>query len=185
MGVHVHVRQALVSLDLYHNDIGPIGGTELSSALRRNSTLISLNMDWNNIGDEGAAHFLATLQGFNTSLTSLSLGNNHVMPPTMRSIEALLVRNTSKKVEEEWQGINRQLVPLRYELGDFTAKRAFFDELPDNDADHVAAQRDFYTEKIEVPSPVPHRSPLVCLRACAHEDAVVCVCVCVRACVCS
>jgi hypothetical protein len=47
-------RQTLVTLDLYHADIGPVGATALSAALLKNSSLSSLNLDGNNIGDAGA-----------------------------------------------------------------------------------------------------------------------------------
>jgi hypothetical protein len=41
----------LKSLDLYCNDIGPKGGVLLSRSLRRNTTLTSLNLNMNNIGN--------------------------------------------------------------------------------------------------------------------------------------
>ena len=45
------VNMTLKSLDLYCNDIGPKGGVLLSRSLRRNTTLTSLNLNMNNIGN--------------------------------------------------------------------------------------------------------------------------------------
>lgn len=45
------MNTALKSLDLYCNDIGPKGGVLLSRSLRRNTTLTSLNLNMNNIGN--------------------------------------------------------------------------------------------------------------------------------------
>ncbi|EKX32880.1 hypothetical protein GUITHDRAFT_81938, partial [Guillardia theta CCMP2712] len=72
------VNVILRELDLYHNDIGPQGASSLARSLETNSTLMSLNLDMNNIGDEGANEFLHVLRRHNTSLTKLTLANNHV-----------------------------------------------------------------------------------------------------------
>lgn len=64
----------------------------LSRALRRNTTLTTLNLTMNNIGDEGAADFAETLRTGNTSLTSLGLANNHVNPVVLKDLNSLLDR---------------------------------------------------------------------------------------------
>ena len=67
------VNTSLTSLNLDGNSIGDEGANSLSEALRVNTSLTSLDLRDNSIGDEGA-HSLSEALRVNTSLTSLDLG---------------------------------------------------------------------------------------------------------------
>ena len=57
MSEALEVNSTLQSLNLSWNSIGDEGAKALSEALKVNSTLQLLNLDGNNIGDEGAKTF--------------------------------------------------------------------------------------------------------------------------------
>ena len=50
---------------------------EIAKALRRNSTLRSLDLSWNGLGDEGAKVLLEAL-GDNTNLSFLNIASNRI-----------------------------------------------------------------------------------------------------------
>ena len=135
---------------MYHADIGPTGATSLSTALLKNSSLAALNLDWNNIGDEGAEHFLNTLRNGNSSLTELSIRNNHVAPATAAQLRQALERNAARRTESEWGSDKRQLFPLRSEQAEYEGKLAFYESLPECDEGPIREQREYYSKKIEV-----------------------------------
>eukprot|EP00667_Euglena_gracilis_P029289 EG_transcript_38535 len=66
---------SLQSIDLSGNDIGDDGTAFLADALKGNTTLKEINLDQNVIGPEGAVHLNALLKG-NTTLHSISLADN-------------------------------------------------------------------------------------------------------------
>jgi Ran GTPase-activating protein (RanGAP) involved in mRNA processing and transport len=130
----IKVNTVLKTLDLYQNDIGPKGGILLARALRINFSITSLNLSMNNIGDEGAEDFIETLKTSNTSLTSLSLANNHVNPVVLRSLNELLERNAASKVDKEWHDVKNEMLPLQYKLGDLQVRKDKLDELKGEEA---------------------------------------------------
>ena len=64
-------------LDLEYNKIGDDGAARLGEGLAGNTTLTELYLWNNNIGDEGAARLGEGLAG-NTTLTTLGLGGNNI-----------------------------------------------------------------------------------------------------------
>ncbi|XP_015771028.1 PREDICTED: protein NLRC5-like isoform X2 [Acropora digitifera] len=71
----LRVNTSLTSLDLSENFIGDKGANSLSEALRVNISLTYLDLGGNSIGNEGA-HSLSEALRVNTSLTSLRLDGN-------------------------------------------------------------------------------------------------------------
>jgi len=68
---------SLTTLDLHDNEIGDIGLKSISNVLPQNSSLIELNLYDNSIGDEGATIMSQALKQ-NTSLTKLPLSDNSI-----------------------------------------------------------------------------------------------------------
>uniref|UniRef100_A0A7S1GZ07 Uncharacterized protein n=1 Tax=Hemiselmis andersenii TaxID=464988 RepID=A0A7S1GZ07_HEMAN len=134
------VNTVLQSLDLYQNDIGPKGGVLISRALRRNASLTSLNLSMNNIGDEGAADLCETLKHGNSTLTKLSLANNHVNPVVLRDLNSLLDRNTSYKIDKEWHDTKNTILPLEYKLTGFQMRMEKLQELTGEHAESEAVK---------------------------------------------
>ncbi|MCC8377261.1 MAG: hypothetical protein LN567_02555 [Rickettsia endosymbiont of Graphium doson] len=69
--------------------------------LKDNSTLTSLNLLWNNIGDAGATELAKVLKD-NSTLTSLDLGGNNIGETILKTINEYLKRNQAiaeKKAE--------------------------------------------------------------------------------------
>ena len=89
----LRVNTSLTSLDLSRNSIGDEGASSLSEALRVNTSLTSLDLSGNSIGDEGASSLSETLR-VNTSLTSLDLSRTCISDGASSLSEALRV-NTS------------------------------------------------------------------------------------------
>ncbi|KAF9962085.1 hypothetical protein BGZ72_010691 [Mortierella alpina] len=67
----------LTTLDLQSNSVGDIGAQALSEALQTNSTLTTLALNNNNIGDNGAQALAYALKT-NKTLTTLSLEGNFI-----------------------------------------------------------------------------------------------------------
>ena len=88
------VNTSLTSLNLYKNSIGDEGADSLSQALRVNTSLTSLNFFENSIGDEGADSLSQALR-VNTSLTSLNLSWNYICHKGADSLSQALRVNTS------------------------------------------------------------------------------------------
>ena len=85
---------SLSSLDLHANSIGDEGANSLAQALRVNTSLSSLNLHCNSIGDEGA-NSLAQALRVNTSLSSLYLSRNSIGNDGANSLTQALRVNTS------------------------------------------------------------------------------------------
>lgn len=79
---------------LIYNGFLVEGTRELADVLSVNYTLLTLNYQFNNIGDEGCG-LLAEALRINTSLTSLNLSNNNIGPRGVRSLADMLRFNTS------------------------------------------------------------------------------------------
>jgi hypothetical protein len=144
------VNTVLTNLDLYHNDVGPRGASALARALRKNYTIHKINLDVNNIGDEGVQEFMDTLNGHNTSLTELKVGNNHVNPVQLRDLNVLLERNMALKVDLDWHKVQNKILPLNYERGELETKKAYLQGLKEADDPQVIEQIEECDEEIEV-----------------------------------
>ena len=90
----LRVNTSLTSLDLSENSIGDEGASSLSEALRVNTSLTSLDLSENSIGDEGASSLSEALR-VNTSLTSLDLSENSIGDEGASSLSEALRVNTS------------------------------------------------------------------------------------------
>jgi Ran GTPase-activating protein (RanGAP) involved in mRNA processing and transport len=85
------VNMGLKRLWLDECSIDDKGVSILANALVINTTLALVDL-WNNkISDVGAQAMLDVLNEYNTTLTNLSLRNNHEISPTMRSAIRLLI----------------------------------------------------------------------------------------------
>ncbi|KAL1520434.1 hypothetical protein AB1Y20_022017 [Prymnesium parvum] len=73
----VRTSSRLVTLDLNRNNIGAEGAAHIAEALKTNATLTSIHLYGNKIGAEGAAHIAEALKT-NTTLTSLDLYGNNI-----------------------------------------------------------------------------------------------------------
>ena len=90
----LRVNTSLTSLHLGKNSIGDKGASSLSEALRVNTSLTTLNLSCNSIGDEGASSLSEALR-VNTSLTSLDLSCNSIGAERASSLSETLRVNTS------------------------------------------------------------------------------------------
>ena len=90
----LRVNTSLTTLDLSENSIGDKGASSLSEALRVNTSLTSLHLSENSIGDEGASSLSEALT-VNTSLTSLHLSENSIGGEGASSLSEALRVNTS------------------------------------------------------------------------------------------
>ena len=71
------INTSLGTLELSFNNIGENGCKHFAEALKINTGLTALLLDDNNIGDQGCEHFAEALN-VNTSLTTLTLGSNNI-----------------------------------------------------------------------------------------------------------
>ena len=90
----LRVNTSLSSLGLDGNSIGNEGANSLAEALRVNTSLSSLDLELNSIGDEGA-NSLAQALRVNTSLSSLCLSKNYIGTKGANSLAQALRVNTS------------------------------------------------------------------------------------------
>ncbi|XP_067029401.1 NLR family CARD domain-containing protein 3-like isoform X2 [Acropora muricata] len=74
------VRDAnVISLRINFNDVGPLGCKEMQYSLKDvNCKLTQLDLGNNNIGDQGAAHLSDALKDVNCKLTQLDVGGNGI-----------------------------------------------------------------------------------------------------------
>ncbi|XP_044166791.1 nucleotide-binding oligomerization domain-containing protein 2-like isoform X2 [Acropora millepora] len=88
------LNTSLTSLNLFLNHIGDDGANSLSEALRGNTSLASLDLSSNYIHAEGA-HSLSKVLRVNTSLASLNLSSNSIGNKGAHSLSESLRVNTS------------------------------------------------------------------------------------------
>ena len=88
------VNSSLTSLNLSVNGIGNSGATSLSQALAVNSCLTYLNLSENSIGDSGATSLSQAL-AVNSSLTNLDLTTNLICDSGAASLSQALAVNSS------------------------------------------------------------------------------------------
>ncbi|OAQ23034.1 hypothetical protein K457DRAFT_1911315 [Linnemannia elongata AG-77] len=70
-------NSTLTTLDLFNNSIGDSGAVVLSKALKTNSTLTTLDLSGNSIGDKGAVALSEALKT-NSTMTTLDLSGNSI-----------------------------------------------------------------------------------------------------------
>jgi len=90
-------NSSLTSLNLYGNKIGNLGLGKLSEAIRVNRKLLSLNLEANEIGNEGIIH-LADALTHNSTLIRLNLSSNNISDEGALALSKMLVHNSSLKV---------------------------------------------------------------------------------------
>ncbi|XP_067041353.1 protein NLRC3-like [Acropora muricata] len=101
----LRVNTSLSSLDLARNSIGNEGANSLAQALRVNTSLSSLALAFNSIGNEGA-NSLAQALRVNTSLSSLKLTWNSIGYEGANSLAQALRLNTSlSSLDLSWNSI--------------------------------------------------------------------------------
>ena len=88
------VNTSLTTLHLSWNSIGDEGATSLFQALAVNSSLTTLHLCWNSIGDEGGTSLSKAL-AVNTSLTTLGLHDSSIGAEGTSSLSQALAINTS------------------------------------------------------------------------------------------
>ena len=86
-----------IQLDLNFNNIGEEGAKYIGEALLENTTLKKLNLLGNNIGDEGANYIGEALLK-NTTLKELNLLDNNIGGEGAKYIGDALLKNTTLKV---------------------------------------------------------------------------------------
>ena len=144
------VNTVMTELDLYHNDVGPRGASALARALRKNYRINIINLDMNNIGDEGVQEFIDTLDGHNTSLTQLKVANNHVNPVQLRDLNVFLEGNHALKVDLDWHKVQNKILPLKYERGEQETKKNYLQGLKEAEDPQVVEQIEQCDEQIKV-----------------------------------
>ena len=82
----------LTSIDLDSNNIGDDGAKDIAEALKTNSTLTSIDLQSNNIGDDGAKDIAEALQ-INSSITSIKLKYNNISDKMIKTIDSLIENN--------------------------------------------------------------------------------------------
>ena len=87
-------NSSLTSLNLGGNFVGEDGASSLSKALKANSSLTNLNLSQNSIGDDGASSLSKALKA-NFSLTSLNLSATSIGDAGASSLSKALKANSS------------------------------------------------------------------------------------------
>ena len=87
-------NSSLITLNLSDNSIGDAGASSLSQALKENSCLNTLNLNGNRIGDAGAS-FLSQALTANCSLNTLNLSRNLLGGAGASSLSLALTANSS------------------------------------------------------------------------------------------
>ena len=87
-------NSSVTSLNLGGNFVGEDGASSLSKALKANSSLTNLNLSLNSIGDDGASSLSKALKA-NSSLTSLNLSSTSIGDAGASSLSKALKANSS------------------------------------------------------------------------------------------
>jgi Ran GTPase-activating protein (RanGAP) involved in mRNA processing and transport len=106
---------SLTHLDLAGNRIGGAGCTHITSMLKGNSNMIHLNLQWNDINDQGAFELCDALA--NCELRELVLSNNFI---TMDGARALVASQSRSRIKVLKLEHNKKIDHLRlktFELG--------------------------------------------------------------------
>ncbi|KAG0009535.1 hypothetical protein BGZ81_003334, partial [Podila clonocystis] len=98
-------NSTLTTLNLWDNSIGDNGAVALFEALKINSTLTTLNMNDNSIGDNGAVALSEALKT-NSTLTTLNLRDNSIGPNGAVALsEALKINSTLTTLDLSYNSI--------------------------------------------------------------------------------
>ena len=89
----------VTSLDLKSNGIGDEGAASLAAALEKNLTVTSLNLRVNGIRDDGAASVAAALEK-NSTLTSIDIGRNLIGTKGAARLAAALDKNSTSPCQK-------------------------------------------------------------------------------------
>ena len=93
IGTALQTNTTLTSIDLSSNQLGEVAGAAIGTALQTNTTLTSINLGGNKLGEVAGAAIGTALQT-NTSLTSIDLDYNSSLPAaTKEAIEAAVAKN--------------------------------------------------------------------------------------------
>ena len=87
-------NSSLITLNLSDNSIGDAGASSLSQALTENSSLITLNLNGNSIGDAGASSLSQALTA-NCALSTINLSRNLLGGAGASSLSLALISNSS------------------------------------------------------------------------------------------
>jgi len=82
-GEYLKTNSTLVELNINENNLGDEGAKALAEGLKANKTLKSLDLSLNYIGDEGAKAIAAMLD-VNKTLTSLTISGNEIQDAELR-----------------------------------------------------------------------------------------------------
>ena len=90
----------------YNPAVGRKGAVAISSLLKSSTSIVSLDVRWNSLGDDGVMNILEAL-GTNRTLRDVMLGGNDLDPRTEALIAERLKKNVvtstrNAKVEENW-----------------------------------------------------------------------------------
>ncbi|KAL0239838.1 hypothetical protein GEMRC1_009946 [Eukaryota sp. GEM-RC1] len=88
------VNSTVTSIDLVQNSLGDDGARALAEALKVNTTVTSVNLMDNSIGDEGARALAEALK-VNTTVTSVNLTCNSIEAEGARALADMLKVNTT------------------------------------------------------------------------------------------
>lgn len=104
MATSLQSNSTLIHLDLRYNEIREAGSQSLATSLQFNSALVHLDLRHNRIKDAGAQH-LATVLLSNSTLTYLDLGYNRIGTVGTQRL-AIQLNFDSFKLEEQpnWGG---------------------------------------------------------------------------------
>ncbi|KAI9325419.1 hypothetical protein DFJ73DRAFT_913631 [Zopfochytrium polystomum] len=89
-------------------ELKEVGAQVAAVALRANSTLQSIGLSWNAIGQEGAKALADALRT-NTSLKSINLSSNSIGDEGGKALaDALTVNSTLQSIDLSWNGIGQE-----------------------------------------------------------------------------
>lgn len=104
-----HARQARLPtlLDLRGNRFEAVGATILADLLRSQHNIVSISLEWNNVGllDQGVEAIALALE-VDTRLLTLDLRNNNIGPEGAKALAKALGRNhTLKQLDLRWNDV--------------------------------------------------------------------------------
>ena len=93
-------KSSLTSLVLDHNPIGDLGSQHIASALRSNTNLRHLDLAYSTVSPMGAFVFKNVLSYYNTTLVELNLSGNHIGKQVLAELVAgVVTRDFSNTVD--------------------------------------------------------------------------------------
>ena len=98
----LEVNRTLTSLNLQWNEIGQEGALALAEAVQVNHTLTSLDLEFNDVGRVGVGYLATGIQE-NQSLLSMNLQGNRASPEQQAIVSASLDRNRMMPIIQRLQ----------------------------------------------------------------------------------